>query len=97
VSNLPALASRRASLGFTPARLAAHDAAAPDRFAAAFLREPPGLPRPVSFVEAIRAIIAWLRGTRPSFRQQVRQAKLIEKLSAEFAERSAGDDLSASG
>ncbi len=48
------------------------------------------IPRPPPFAEMIKAIIAWWRGTRPSFREQVREAKLVERLAAELAEEDRG-------
>ena len=40
--------------------------------------------RAPSLAEMIRAIIAWWRGTRPTFREQVRQAKIVAQLAAEM-------------
>ena len=37
--------------------------------------------------ETLRQVIAWLRGDKPSFRQRIAEAKLIEKLSAELEEQ----------
>jgi hypothetical protein len=42
--------------------------------------------RPVTIVEALKAIIAWLRGRKPTFREQVLEAKLVERLADEIEE-----------
>ena len=42
--------------------------------------------RPVTIVEAFKAVIAWLRGRKPTFREQVLEAKLVERLAEEIAE-----------
>jgi hypothetical protein len=36
-----------------------------------------------SFHDALRSIWRWWRGTRPSFRQQVMEAKIVEAIAAE--------------
>jgi hypothetical protein len=43
-------------------------------------------PRPVSTIEALKAITAWLRGKPPTFREKVREANLIEALAKEIEE-----------
>ena len=69
----------------------------PPRFPSAsplpsFAANPGYLPtRPTpSLAESLKAIIAWWRGTRPSFREQVREAKLVERLAAELEEEDRG-------
>jgi hypothetical protein len=34
--------------------------------------------------ETLRSIIAWLRGARPSYRQQIRDAQMVELLAEEL-------------
>ena len=42
--------------------------------------------RPVTIVEALRQIVAWWRGDKPTFKHQIAEAKLIERLAEELAE-----------
>lgn len=48
--------------------------------------------RPVSMVEMLRQIIAWLRGDQPSLREQFAEQQLIEKLAVELGEQEAKAD-----
>jgi hypothetical protein len=43
--------------------------------------------RPVTIVEALKVIIAWLRGRKPTFREQMLEAKLVERLAEEIEEQ----------
>jgi hypothetical protein len=42
--------------------------------------------RAPSLSEMVRQIIAWLRGRKPTFREQVLDAQLVERLAEEIAE-----------
>ena len=46
----------------------------------------PFILRPVTIVEALRQIVAWWRGDKPTLKQQIAEAKLVEKIAEEIAE-----------
>jgi hypothetical protein len=47
----------------------------------------PGLqPRPVSFSDMLRSIIAWWRGVHPNWRERFAEQRLIERLAQALAE-----------
>jgi hypothetical protein len=48
----------------------------------------PARPQP-SMVEALRQIVAWWRGRRPTFAERIREEKMVERLAAELAEDAA--------
>ena len=46
-------------------------------------------PSPPSMSEMLRSIIRGWRGTRPSFKRQIAEAKLVDALAAEFEAKGA--------
>ena len=42
-------------------------------------------PRPVSTVEALKAIWGWLRGVKPTTRERQLESRIVERLAAETA------------
>jgi hypothetical protein len=42
--------------------------------------------RPVTTVEAFKAVIAWLRGRRPSLAERIREQQVVDAIAAEIAE-----------
>jgi hypothetical protein len=52
--------------------------------------------RSPSLIEQLHSIISWMRGDKPSLGEQMKEAKLVDKLAAELAaeieEERRGDD-----
>jgi hypothetical protein len=55
------------------------------------------VPRTVTIVEALRQIVAWWRGKKPSYRQQVLEARIVERLAEEIAEQERANGRHLSG
>jgi ribosomal protein S7 len=48
----------------------------------------PARPQP-SLPQALREIVTWWRGRRPSFAERIREEKMVERLAAELADEAA--------
>jgi hypothetical protein len=62
------------------------DMTSPPQWSFASASRPEFAPRPVTMGEALKAIIAWLRGRKPTLREQIKAAKLVERIAAEIEE-----------